>query len=58
MAVTLYVTVPLPNPEAPLVIVTQLALSAVVQAQPETVLTAIVLVEVAGPTEATVGEMA
>jgi hypothetical protein len=57
-AVTLYVTVPLPNPEAPLVIVIQLAPWAAVQAHPETVLTAIEFVEAEGPSEATVGEIA
>jgi hypothetical protein len=58
LAVMLYVTVPLPTPAAPFVIVIQLAPAAVVQAHPAIVLTAIVLVEADGPSEATVGEIA
>jgi len=57
LAVRLYVTVPLPRPAAPFVIVIQLAPAAAVQAHPDTVLTAIVFVEADGPSEATVGEI-
>ena len=57
-AVTLYVTDPLPEPEAPLVIVIQAAFSLVTHAQPLEAVTATVLVEAAGPSDATVGEIA
>jgi len=58
LGVTVYVTVPLPVPEAPPVIVIQLAFSLVTQAQPLEAVTATVLVEPSGPSDATVGEMA
>jgi hypothetical protein len=58
LASALYVTVPLPDPEAPFVIVSQLALSVAVHAQPAGDVTAIVLVEADGPSVASVGEIA
>jgi hypothetical protein len=46
----------LPEPEAPFVIESQVAPSLVVQAHPAGVVTEMVLLEAAGPTEATEGE--
>ena len=51
-------TVPLPEPEAPPVIEIQLAFSLVTHAQPLDAVTATVVVEPAGPSDATVGEIA
>ena len=48
---------PLPEPEAPLEIVTQAALLTAVQAQPEPVVTLTLLVLAVDPTDAAVGEI-
>ena len=48
----------MPVPEAPLVIVIQLAFSLVTHAHPLEAVTPTVLVELSGPSEATVGEIA
>jgi hypothetical protein len=51
------VTVPLPEPEAPLVIEIHEALSPADQVHPDGALTPIVLVEGSGPRDASVGEI-
>jgi hypothetical protein len=56
-AVTLYVTVPFPDPDAPPVIEIHVSLSLVDHAHPEAALTEIVFVDASGPTDANTGEM-